>query len=221
MIEVRQWWKGLARKEQNLVLILVSTLCLGVYGFYYAGLYKEIAHAENMTNRAKNRIKVKYSKVQEPKENPVLLKNRLDELMRALQEKNERLAEIEASLIPLDSMTHIQQMRLAISRLAERSGMIIRRMEGVQSRRTSNTDSAPGENFMQAQTDNRYRRPLIRVSATVAYRGLLAFLDGLSELEYNVSPVNLNVVALLPEKLDPHAALQQQQYLQLQIVLAL
>jgi hypothetical protein len=221
MIALKQWWQGMSHKDQNLVLVLGAMLCLGLYGFYYAGLYKDIAHAESMISRANNRIKVKYDKVQEPKENPVLLKKQLDDLKLTLQEKNKKLAEIEASLIPLDSMEHIQKMRLSLSRLAERSGMVIRRMEGVQSRRTSNTASVPGEDFLRTQTDNRYRRPLIKLNATVSFRGLLAFLDGLGELEYNVSPVNLNITALVPEKLDPHGALQQQQYLQLQIVLAL
>jgi len=221
MKQFKQWWKSLARKQQNQMLILMMATMLGLYGLYYLGLNKEIKHAKNMINRTKNRIKLKYSKIQEPKGNPVLLKKKLDKLSLALVQQQEKLTAIEASLIPLDSMAHIQQMRLAISRLAERSGMIIRKMEGKNSRRSSNTQSAPGKDFLQSQINNRYRRPLVKVTSTVDFRGLLAFLDGLKQLEYNVSPVNIKVNALVPDQLDPEQALEQQQFLQLTILLAL
>jgi hypothetical protein len=221
MKQLTQWWKSLARKQQNQMLILIMAAVLGVYGLYYIGLNKEIAHAEAMVDRAKNRIKRKYRKIQTPKENPVLLKKKLDELSVSLSQQQDKLRRVEVLLMPLDAMEHVQKIRLSISRLADHSGMTIRKMEGKITRRTSNIRSVPRKDFLKSQTNNRYRRPLLEVVATVDFRGLLVFLDGLEQLEFNVSPVNIQVNALVPDNLNPEQALEQQQFLQVKLLLAL
>jgi len=221
MNQFMQWWKPLPRKQQNQMLVLFMAVVLGGYGAYFISLNKDIKHAENMMNRSKNRMAAKYKNIKEPKQNPAVIKKKLDILAADLQQKSDRLAGLEESLMPLDSMTHVQQMRLSISQLAERSGMVIRKMEGRIDRRMSDVESEPGEEFLRAQLNNRYQRPLINLTSTVDFRGLLAFLDGLQGLDYNVSPVKINIHALVPDQLDPDSALQQQQFLRLRILLAL
>ncbi len=221
MNKLQQWWKPLPRKQQNQMLVLLMAVVLGGYGVYFLGLNKEIKQAENMMNRTKNRMAAKYKNIKELKQSPVLIKKKLDALTVNLQQKSDKLAVLEALLMPNDSMKDVQKMRLSISQLAENSAMVISRMEGKISRSISDIADKPGESFLRDQLNNRFHRPLIQVVSTVSFKGLMAFLEGLKKLEYNVSPVEINIHALVPEELDPDTALEQQQFLRVRLLLAL
>ena len=99
--------------------------------------------------------------------------------------------------------------------------MVVQKMEGKNSRRSTNKMDSLSEDFMRSQTNNRYHRPLVKVTAIVDFRGLLTFLDGLRQFDYNVSPVNLKVRAMVPEQLDASTALDYRQLLRIELLLAL
>ena len=221
MKKIKIWWQSLARKQQNQLLILLMAVALGLYGLYFIGLNKEIKKAESMISRTKHRMELRFKNIEAPRQNPQVLKKNLDQLTTTLLAQEEKLVALEATLIPLDSMAHVQKMRLEVSRLAERSGMVIRKMEGKNSRRSKNKMDTLSEEYMRSQTNNRYHRPLVKVTAVVDFRGLLTFLDGLRQFDYNVSPVNLKVRAMVPEQLDASTALDYRQLLRIELLLAL
>lgn len=218
------FWSKLESKQQIQIMVIVIALVLTGYGVYYAKLDKEISHAQSMVNRAKNRIKSKFGGgAVDTKENPQRLKKRLDSLTASLTEKKQRLSDLEKTLAPVDSMLVMQSMRLEITRLAESSGMYVKSMQGARSTGFSRGQAiAPDEKFVADQSRNEYERPLLNLQVLSDYAGLLAFLDGLSGLKYNVSPVKLTLSARIPEKIKkPEEFLQVDQKLDVFLRLAL
>jgi hypothetical protein len=219
---VKRAWKKLKNKQQNQILFLLVALMLGGYGFFYTILDKQISYAENMVSRAKNRIEAKFGKLTQIEVSPKRLKASLSKLDKSVSEKQLRLQKIKSGFAPIGSFAQLQEMRLAISKLAERSRMVVSRMEGGGGTRLgTNKEVSPGKDFIQLQTRNRYKRPLLNLVAVTDYQGLLAFLDGLDAIRYTVSPVNLKVKAKVPETLKSEQAVELKQYLEVTMLLAL
>lgn len=216
------YWKKLSRKQQNQLLLLLVAALLGGYGFYYSLLNKQIGFIENMIGRAENRIQVKYGKLSEVKANPRALQSSLERLESSLQANQTRIQMLEARFAPPHSLAAMQEIRLEISRLAEQSGLVIKRMEGGgRARMGEKREVAPGKDFVELQLNNRYRRPLVNMVALAEFPGLLSFLDGLKTLRHTVSPVGVEVKARVPETLKSEVAVELRQQLEVRLLLAL
>ncbi|MDR1064370.1 MAG: hypothetical protein LBL48_10670 [Azoarcus sp.] len=98
-------------------------------------------------------------------------------------------ARLSARFTPLDDVETLQTLKSELTRLAESGDMEISVLEHIYAR-TNDRDHPPTLKLLKkASESNAYKRPLLRLKARASYRGLMAFLDGLSTLSRVAAPV--------------------------------
>ncbi|MDR3086379.1 MAG: hypothetical protein LBU45_00255 [Azoarcus sp.] len=106
--------------------------------------------------------------------------------LAALETERNRLL---GRFVPLEDLETLQSLKSELTRLAERGDMEITALEHIY-RRKEDRDRPPTlELLKDASEGNPYKRPLLRLKARASYRGLMAFLDGLSKLSKAAAPV--------------------------------
>jgi DNA repair exonuclease SbcCD ATPase subunit len=186
--------------DQNRLLIIISLLLLtGYFGLRYPTLNKAANFQHNMVSRQKDRIEKRIVTVESSGIPIAKLSQQLDELEKNIAEKQQKLKEYGNRFASLEDASQIRQLKLEISRLAERFGLSIVRIGGNAPATTPNPLKQEVQHSLPEQTNNRYGRPLITFEAISDYAGLQQFLDGIRTLSNNVTVVQLEVKAKISE----------------------
>jgi len=199
-----QKFKRLPAKERSQIVILVVCVIVTSYTLYAAMLWQDMFKAENLANRKANRIETRIGKLEEPKFSNEISDKNLAALEAQLAKSDELLAQATQQFIPLENATQLQQLKLTISELAERSGLTIKQFEvlgikykanNIKKDTGSNTGSntgknkgkgkGKGKNTLTKAIDSRnkyYQRPFFSIQAESRFFSLLDFIEALKKL---------------------------------------
>lgn len=211
-------WNRLGKKRQNEILI---ALFFGVLGLYLLGWhwqnYNKLAHAENMVNRAENRLQLKADAIPEMPKTAGSIDKELGDYTDKQKNLGTEYDQISSIFLPFSDVEKYQSLRLSISDLAENLNIRVNSVTEInQGEVALNTAGNPTGMFLS----KRWGRPLINYQMNMRFIDLLNFLEGLETLEYQVSSVSLEIEAELAEGdnvNDPSLP----QYLNINLVLAL
>ncbi|MBL4613219.1 MAG: hypothetical protein JKY91_05690 [Emcibacter sp.] len=200
-------WKkfqDMSRGEQNKILFILGLIVLaGYFGLRYPVINKDMKHQESMANRRADRLAKRVVKIDDPKISTVRLGRQLVALDKSIQDKGTRLDVISRRFASLEDVKQIQELKLELSQLAERSGVYITSIGGNKfvtrenDRSVGNKDS---QQLLKDQSRNRYERPLTTMKSRTTYVGLMNFLEGLGTLSYNLTVVRLEISVDFDEK---------------------
>jgi hypothetical protein len=98
-------------------------------------------------------------------------------------------ARLDVRFTPLDDLETLQALKSELTRLAESGDMEMTALEHIYARPDDRDLPPTPELLKKASEGNPYKRPLLRLKARASYRGLMAFLDGLSALPRIAAPV--------------------------------
>lgn len=205
---ISKHWSKLGKKRQNEILILVvfATIALYLLAWHW-GNYQNLLHEDKMAHRAENRLQ---NVIRDMPEAPVLQGN----ITRDIESVKQKLLllktdfdQVNSMFMPVDSVQKYQGLRLEISDLANQNNIYLTDIKELR---------LEGTNVL-IDLENNWKRPLIQYSMAPSYDELMGFLKGLDKLSYQVSPVSIDVHAVVS---DPSEVVQQQK-LSVKLVLAL
>lgn len=178
--------------EQHQILMVTALMILLAWGSSFAWLQTDLTDAEKLLNRRKDRLskRIKDTGLIEGDiaAESMSITRKFDKLKAQAAEAEAEWQLLSEGLVDASSTQNLQNLRLVMSSLAEKSGLAIGFQKMVKSDDNSN----------ELATDNRYRRPLISLDCTGSYGQLMAFLVGLQDLEYHVAPVRISLRADVP-----------------------
>lgn len=213
-----KYWNSLGKKRQNEILIGVTFSVVAIYLLaWHWQNYTELTHAENMVSRAENRLQLKEDSIPEAPPSAGKLVKEIERQTERQKELTYDHDQISSIFMPLDQVQAYQSLRLSISDLAESNRVRIESVNEVnQGRVTLDANGEPGKFVLS----KKWGRPLLQYSLNLRYIDLLNFLEGLETLEFQVSPVHVEIEAeLMDEDLEVNPELDQ--YLSVVMVLAL
>lgn len=196
-------WRKLSPGERLRVQIVIGFLVLGLYGMLvYPFTRKQFVESKNMLHRRQNRIETRTeTDALTTSANPQAIRRQIEETDKKLREIKESFNELDTGFAPVDSSDMRQQLLLEISTLAQRT-----KVELVSVARKG-AEGKSGQDLLGAgrqgrpveadatpvSVDSTLGRPLLVVNAIGQYEPLLAFLHGLKELSFYVSPMQVRL----------------------------
>ncbi|MEM7405570.1 MAG: hypothetical protein AAF458_09780 [Pseudomonadota bacterium] len=192
----------MTKADRNRWLIVITMLIIAGYGLLlYPQTNKDYKHSENMINRRIDRLEKRTVVDDEILRSTGVLASRLDKRKSEADIQRKTLAELNSSFVKLEDANARQQHVLALTKLAEQSGLTVR-SQSPESRGPSAADGPAAVN------DRISGRPMVRVRARGNFFQLMRFLDGLKELEQVSAPLGMDfrVAQLNPAQVAALAA---------------
>ncbi len=190
-----KWWKKFpATNRLQLQLIIVFGL-IGGFAFLLAPVWQEYNMEKAKISRLRNRTSTRASMKEMAKlstATPKSIKKQIRAAEQKLAELRGSTDELDTGFLPVDSAETRQQLMLELSKLAERSEVHLLRVS-----RKGFYIKKDGTSVVPLDTE--LQRPILQVAAQGDFDQLLAFLDGLSDLSFYVSAVNISLSALVPK----------------------
>ena len=188
-------WKNMSGTDRLRIQILLLFGMVALYAPIYLQSSDQLFDAEKLVNRRKDRIEKRTSldAVSIDGPNARILRNRIAEAEEQLAALAEESKTLEARFAPVDSNEIQQRIMLAISTLAERSG--VRLVALSRQNAPSASVRAPG-NSAVARAQGR---PLLDVTARARFDSLFHFLNALETLPYHVCVMNLKLYTSDPK----------------------
>jgi len=213
------FWQRLSSIQQTQILVLFSALILAGYLLWFKTIYQDNVKLEQQISRRENRLASRANPLSAVQNSSTAEKD-IKALEKALALEKRSLQRIRQRFVPLDNPEQQQRLRRELSELASGLGMRIIKLEGAMRRSKNDTlQNAPDFNE-QSEIDPRYGRPLVIFEAWGNYFALQTLLDDLNSLSFIIAPVNLRITAD-ERPMNPQQALQVQQILHIQLVLAI
>jgi len=196
-------WRKMSPGDRLKVQVIIVFLIIGLYGMLlYPHSFKKYFEAKKMVSRRANRIEVRTdTDVKAPTVDPKIINRKAEETDEKLREIKESFNELDTGFAPLDSSDMRQQLLLEISNLARRTGVtltsVVRKgLEGKGGAELLGRGQQQHEGgSAQVALDPTLGRPLLVVRAVGQYQPLIAFLRGLKELSFYVSPMQVRLYA--------------------------
>lgn len=195
-------WRKLSPGDRLRWQIVIGLLVLAGFGMAHALVRKQGMETKDKLSRINNRISTQASI--DPgvlNANPSSVKRQLEEVEKKLSSIKAEFNELDTGFVPADSSDLRQQLLVEISTLARRTGVELQTVarKGLEGKsgpdllnsnrhaQAADMDSGP------AAVDTALGRPLLLVTAVGQYDRLLAFLHGLKELSFYVSPMQIRL----------------------------
>ncbi len=195
---IKNKYKSLSAKDQRLMIVLIICIIVSGYGFIAAMLWQEMFEAEKLANRKANRIETRIGKIEEPKFDSSISDKRLKEVSDELFTSQEIIKQLTQSFIKLDDGELLQKLKLNISELADDSGVVIETFEVLNIKHKQGAEEI-GE--FEDLREKYYKRPHLAIQASSDYFSLLAFLQGLKNLDKLAIVKQLQIERQAPGKL--------------------
>lgn len=181
-------WHKLSPNERFRYQIATAFLLVAVYGLIlYPISHRRFEESKKMLNRRADRIKKRAGGDEKGDSgpNPQTVASQIEKADAQLKAIAAAFDELNTRFAPLESGRERRQLMLEISRLAERSG--------VQLLSVARKGASSGKEMTAAPLDPVLGRPLLVVTADARFGQLLTFLDGLRQLPFHVSVMNLKI----------------------------
>lgn len=179
---IAQRYRGLPARDRGLIGILMFFSALALYLFLAGALWKELSSART----ALKGDRYDYNKLLETINTPEMASNITEERLDALQQEQRlyeaRLRELSQRLLPLDESGPREHLKLELTRLAEKEKLQVIRIH------TEGTELHRLPEILEGESLHRYlqERPVLTLNMTGHYFDLVAFLDDLQALSWQV-----------------------------------
>lgn len=176
------------RREMLLLCIAVSVMAgVGYIRVRYWPAAQALAAIHKETEDLRTKLKVS----QLPKEPPEKEINQMEQELAGIAQQFEtwqaRIGSLEHRFVPVDSSESLQALKVEISSLARRQGVLIVKDVSYQ--------AAPQDKSLAWFLDKGlYQRPLRQITVESPYPYLLKFIQGLQNLPYQVTIVRLEIM---------------------------
>lgn len=183
-------WRNLAPGERFRLQMFVIFLLVGFYMLLvYPISRNKMLESEKMLHRRKDRIEKRATTGDLTKigPSPQIIGKKIEEVDKALAEVAASFDELDTGFANVDSGDVRQELLLEISKLAERSGV---ELVSVGSKGASAKGDMPA-----VVIDPQLGRPMLKITANAPFASLMRFLQGLRELSFYASVMNLKVYA--------------------------
>ncbi len=188
-------WKRVTKGDRLRLLLVAMALLAGAYGgLIYPVTQKGLSDAEQLVHRRMDRMKKRTKVTAQTQESPQTYAKKLTEAESALSLLQTQWDGARVGFVALEDRDAQQRLLLDISTLAEGSGIQVLKSGALFSATPENA------NGQGPRVDIRLGRPLLQISARSNYWQLLAFLDGLPDLNHQVSVVQLAMTVRSEEK---------------------
>lgn len=193
-------WRSVTAAERRRYFLVGGMLLAGLFALFH-GLVTApaLVKAQDDLTRVKGRAAKQGKQEAAPPvprlsgKSPGLLAREVKGLESQLAIQSTRLADLDPRFAPLDKLEEQQQLRLALTALANSADLEMLKLEQKGIAREERDLSPTPERMRALAEANPYKRPLLRFEARASYRGLMQFLDGLAALPFMVSPVWISV----------------------------
>lgn len=214
----RRAWQKRTDKERNLFVAGAGLLLIVIYGLAIHPLgsrkIDRLAYdLEKMAVRNKSLAKADTAPVVPP---PALMgKNQTDaerelrELQHQVETISNELRSLKAQFVPLDDSLAMNALKSGLTSLAEAGDMEVTAIQHVVLRREDADKPPTPEILKEAAQSNPFKRPLIEMRARASFRGLMQFLDGLSQLPYVAAPVASSITVVVERNPQTNAPIRQ------------
>jgi type II secretory pathway component PulM len=119
------------------------------------------------------------------------------------------LRHLNASFVPLDDSLAMNALKSGLTSLAEAGDMEVTAIEHIFARREDKERVPTPKMLQEAASQNPFKRPLILLRARASFRGLMQFLDGLSQLPYVAAPVGCDISIEVERNPETKAPIRQ------------
>lgn len=193
-------WRSIPTAERRRYFLVSGMLLAGLLALFH-GLVTApaLVKAQDDLTRVKGRAAKQGKQEAAPPvprlsgKSPGLLAREVKGLESQLAIQSTRLADLDPRFASLDKLEEQQQLRLALTALANSADLEMLKLEQKGIAREERDLSPTPERMRALAEANPYKRPLLRFEARASYRGLMQFLDGLAALPFMVSPVWISV----------------------------
>lgn len=218
---LHQWqraWDKRTSKERNLFVagagfVLIVVYGLAIFPFGSKKIDKLTYDLEKMAIRNKSATKVDAAPVVPP---PALMGKSQPEAERELREIQHQMEVISSEMralkvqfVPLDDSLAMNALKSGLTSLAEAGDMEVTAIQHVVLRREDADKPPTPEILKEAAQSNPFKRPLIEMRARASFRGLMQFLDGLSQLPYVAAPVASSITVVVERNPQTQAPIRQ------------
>lgn len=183
-------WKKLSRADQIRTQVLIVSGMVALYAPLYMSSSGKLFETTKMLRRRQDRIEKRTDMKHIDNDLPSIrsVNSRIERVDEEIRKLTTAFEELDSGFMPIDSSEAQQKLKLDISTLADKSGI---RLSSLSTR------TSGGENLV---LDPDTRRPVLDLRASARYGQLLAFLNGLKDLPFYVSVINLNLEIPKPKK---------------------
>lgn len=218
---LHQWqraWEKRTSKERNLLVAGTGFALIVIYGlliYPLAGkkIDKLSYDLEKMAVRSKSTAKADAAPAVPP---PALMgksqaeaERELREIQRQMESISTELRTLKAQFVPLDDSLAMNALKSGLTSLAEAGDMEVTAIQHVVLRREDADKPPTPEILKEAAQSNPFKRPLIEMRARASFRGLMQFLDGLSQLPYVAAPVASSITVVVERNPQTQAPIRQ------------
>ncbi|WDP92773.1 MAG: hypothetical protein HUN04_24850 [Desulfobacter sp.] len=187
-------WKAMSRSERLQWQGLAGGCIIILYTFvFYPISSGRLAEKQKMLNRCKNRVETqtRIDNLKGSSSSPKSLESRIARIEKQIQATRQGFDELDTGFAPMASAEVRQQLLLEVSTLAERTGVTLLSV------------AVKGIRYQDGKTmtpvDPELGRPLLLIQAAAPFWYLKDFFQGLKDLSFYVSVMNLNLYATPPK----------------------
>lgn len=189
---LKEKYLNLSSKERKQVLVLVIFSLLAGYLFYAAQTWQAMFHAEKMANRKADRIEKRIGDFKAPELEEGISDQVLTKLEEQLKKQEASLKSYANSLMPIGDATAREALKLELTQLAYANQLRVARMKASELKPSVNVSQLSGEQLRDYLKD----RPVFKLVLSGQFLNLVGFVDGLTQLKYQVYVRDLNVELL-------------------------
>lgn len=186
-------WKKLTSGEKLRAQLVIGFLIVGLYGLvFYPLSSNKLTEAEKMLRRRSDRIekRANIDNLGTDGLNTKVIQRKIEKTDKLIQEVYASFDELDTGFAPIESADVRQQLLLEISKLAERTNIEIL---SVLRKKLSLKDDPQA-----VYVDPLLKRPILIIKLNAYYWNLLEFLQGLKDLSFYVSVMNIKLYSTPP-----------------------
>lgn len=186
-------WRRLQESQKNQVAILTVAVLVAAYAFFlFAPGKASLQWSQNMLSRQQNRMEIESQKELAELPDVASLYKKIDRLKAKLEIAKTRAEKVHSRQAPITDTVVLQNLRVGITNLALRSGLIVTSSRNAGTR--AQDDEAPDrDEARNSLIRNAFGRPQIALKANANFSQLVGFLESLPELDYDVSVARMGM----------------------------
>jgi len=179
---IKEKYRALSGRDRRTLWVLLFFSCLALYVWVAGNMWLEYSEQRRALRGDRYDYEQLLGSINRPEFKPEISESRLNQLKQQQQQYEARLRELSERLLPLDESGPRENLKLELTRLAEKEKLTVTRFhtEGSELRRLP--ANLEGEALRQYLLD----RPILMLNMTGHYFDLVAFLDDLRSLTWQV-----------------------------------
>lgn len=188
-------YKRLESKERKQLFFILVCSLLAAYFFYAAKTWEEMFHAQKMANRKADRIEKRIGDIKAPELESGISESVLSKIQAEINDQEALLKEFANRQLPLDSSEQREELKLSITKLANVNQLRMTNLKSIGFGADLTLNELKGEELRSFLL----LRPHFKLSLSGQYHNLMAFVEDLGKLKYQVYVDNVRISRLNDE----------------------